>query len=175
MSNRDIGQRVSTPEELLAHASKMERSAAIRYAELADQMEVHNNPELAEFLREMSRIEWGHVNDIDQLSGGINTEGASTKDRWSVLSGGEAPDYGDMHYLSQPHHVLKLALDFEITNAKYYSEVAQKTEDTELQELAKRLQAEEEHHVAELESWLVRYPEPDPDWDEDMDAPVCQE
>lgn len=175
MSNRDIGQQIATPEELLAYANKIERAAAIRYAELADQMEVHNNQELAEFLREMSRIEWGHVNDIDQLSGGIKTEGASTKDRWSTLSAGEAPDYGDMHYLSQPHHVLKLALEFEITNAKYYSEVAQKSDDTKLQELAKRLQAEEEHHVAELEEWLVRYPEPEPGWDEDMDAPICQE
>ena len=38
-------------EELLAHAHRMEAEASERYAELADQMEVHNNDEVATLCR----------------------------------------------------------------------------------------------------------------------------
>ena len=38
-----------TREWLLAHAMAIETEAVDRYEELADQMEVHNNPEVAAF------------------------------------------------------------------------------------------------------------------------------
>ena len=43
---------INTLDELLAHAHELEREAVERYEELADQMEVHNQPELAKLFAE---------------------------------------------------------------------------------------------------------------------------
>jgi len=52
--------------ELLAHAKAMESEALERYLELAEQMEVHHNPEVAELFRKMARVERKHVEKILQ-------------------------------------------------------------------------------------------------------------
>ena len=44
-------------EELLAYSLAIEQEAAERYAELADQMEVHNNHEVAELFHKLAVIE----------------------------------------------------------------------------------------------------------------------
>ena len=175
MSTTGATQSIRTVEELLAYADAIERDAALRYKALADQMEMHNNQELADFLREMSRIEWGHVNDIEKISENMDLQSHQIKRCWVGLSGGEAPDFNDMHYQQQPYHVIKMALKFERDNTEFYSNLAKTVDNAVLGELAARLQAEEEQHVSELEKWLSRYPEPEPGWDEDMDPPVALE
>mgnify|MGYP001429021879 FL=1 len=57
--------------EFLAHAGAMEREATERYEELASQMEVHNNPEVAELFAKMAEIEKKHVDKIDARSSGV--------------------------------------------------------------------------------------------------------
>ena len=50
--------------EFLARAWAMEVEAAERYAMLADAMEEHNNPEVAELFRKLARIEQLHADGI---------------------------------------------------------------------------------------------------------------
>ena len=56
-------------EELLSHAHRMEAEASERYAELADQMEVHNNDEVAALFRKLSEIEGKHIAQVYYVKG----------------------------------------------------------------------------------------------------------
>lgn len=60
---------INTLDELLAHAHELEREAVERYEDLADQMEVHNQPELAELFHKMAAIEQQHVDKVESLAG----------------------------------------------------------------------------------------------------------
>ena len=53
----------------MVHAYAMEAEAAERYAEFADSMEVHNNREVAELFRKLSRIEQRHADQILEQMG----------------------------------------------------------------------------------------------------------
>src|SRR5512134_4189528 len=50
--------------EFLARAWAMEVEAVERYSTLADAMEEHNNPEVAELFRKLARIEQLHADGI---------------------------------------------------------------------------------------------------------------
>jgi len=174
MKETDTNLSIKTVSQLLLHADRLERDAALQYAALADQMETHNNQELADFFLEMSKIEWEHVSDISKISGEMNLQSIEAHRRWVGLSSGEAPEFGDMHYLQQPYHAIQAALKAEKENVKFYSDVAENADSAELRELAVKLLAEERQHVCELEKWLGRYLEPEPGWDHDMDPPVAE-
>jgi len=165
--------KIDNLEDLLRYARKFERDAALRYSELADQMEVFNNPELANLFRKMAVIEQMHVDDVSALCGELGVEEEDiAKTRWVGLETSEAPDYSEIHYQALPAHMIRLAMGFEQKNAEFYANLAKGTSNDKVREAAKRLQAEEEMHLRELETWLKRYPESDPDWDYDMDPPM---
>jgi hypothetical protein len=55
-SSTGEGKVIATLEDLLAHARDMEAEAAERYDDLADQMEVHNNHEVARLFRKLAEM-----------------------------------------------------------------------------------------------------------------------
>lgn len=170
MTTRDHND-IRTLEELLQHAQRIERDAALRYAALAEQMDVHNNPELAAVFRKMAVLEQMHVDDIDGLCRELDIPAERVASRWKGLEAGEAPDFTELHYLARPWHMLKLAMKYEKQNADFYGRLSRSAEIRVVREVAARLQKEEIQHLAELEKWIGRYPEPDADWDQDMDPP----
>lgn len=159
-------------EDLLAYARTMERAAAERYAELADVMATHNNREVSELFRRLSEIERLHVQNVDELSRELSVSGEavllSAGDR---LRGVEIPEFGDVHYMQSPHQVLKLAQQSEQSALDFYLQLAESAKDTAVRAAALRLAAEEESHLRELDGWLSRYPESEPDWAGDLDPP----
>jgi rubrerythrin len=170
--SKNVPKNIRSVEELLKHAHQLERDAALRYAALADQMDVHNNPELAAMFRKMSVLEQMHVDDISGICKELDMPEGVTRSRWLGLEGGEAPDFADMHYQIQPWHMLKLAMKFEKQNADFYADVASTTDVPVLRDVAARLAKEENLHLTELEKWIRRYPEPESDWDFDFDKPA---
>ncbi len=58
----------ATLEEFMLHALAMERDAIERYTDFADQMETHNNGEVAAMFRTMAGYETKHAQEImDQM------------------------------------------------------------------------------------------------------------
>ena len=55
---------VASAAELLAHAHKIEADAAEHYGLLAEQMETHNNPEVAKLFRKLEWVEGLHADKI---------------------------------------------------------------------------------------------------------------
>lgn len=160
--------------DLLARAYTIEREAEHRYADLADQMEVHNNPELAALFRKMAAIEAEHAEQIKARAGD------RALPHISPLAGDwpEAPESigpEDMHYLMTPHHALKLALAGEQQAAVFFEEMARIAGDAPTRALAEELAGEERQHVKMAEEMLARYPEPEDGWDDDPDPPMLQE
>lgn len=160
--------------EFLAHAITLEQEAAVRFDELADMLEVHNNHQgVVELFRKMAHFSRLHLADAKARAEGMDLPRlAPWEFKWP---GDESPESGsieDAHYMMHPHHALKLALESEKQGHAFYAALAEKSAHPEVRELAEEFTEEEAEHVATLEEWLTRHPEPEPGWADDMDPPV---
>ena len=169
---------ITSRETLLAHAMAIEAEAVDRFEALADQMEVHNNPEVAAFFRKMAEIEGKHVANVEQLRGDAVLPHVAPWDlAWGEDESPEGPLHNDaVHYLMTPHHAIELAIQSERRAADFFAMVSNDERTPgDVRELAAKLAAEEVEHIRLLGQWLARYPEPAADWHEDPDPPMLQE
>ena len=163
-------------DELLAYSLAIEREAAERYAELADQMEVHNNHEVAELFHKLAAIEGKHIANVEALGEGRTLPPISIWELpWDDAESPEALAHDDVHYLMTPYHALSIALMGERHAVAFFSRMAKDAEDEEVRQMASRLRDEEQEHVALMEEWLERYPKPEDGWDDDPDPPAAHE
>ncbi len=165
-----------TVEQMLARAFAIEREAQARYADLADQMLVHNNQELAELFGKLAEIEGKHATKIKQRAAGAELPYISPLAyRWPGTEAPENVDISVAHYLMTPHHALKMALAGEQRAVDYFEDMAKVAADGDAKVLAEEFVEEEREHVALVKAWLAKYPEPPAGWDEDDDPPMLQE
>jgi rubrerythrin len=162
-------QTVQAPRslaELMAQAYALEREAVERYGELADVLATHNNQEVAALFRRLASQEAMHANEI------LRTMGWTQPPRPPGLPDApEAPSYEETHYLMHPWHALRIALQAEQRAHDFFAALAQRCESEDLRTAALQLQADEGEHIALLQSWLQRVPEPPAGWDDDPDPP----
>ena len=155
----------------LAHSIALENEAAERYAELADMMEVHNNPDVAVLFRQMSEFSRQHAQSVEDRA--VNFQPLpqlkSWEYRWNAPVPPEVGDITGTHYLMAPYHALEFALANEKRGHEYYSRMASDSDDDDVIRLASEFAEEERDHVQELEQWLARTPRPAQGWDEDPD------
>jgi len=170
-------QVIGTTEELLAYSLALEEEAVERFNELADQMEVHNNYEVADLFYKLAEIEGKHVDNVKRAS-----EGKQLPDllAWEFdwIDGGEPPEGGsleDAHYLMSPWHAIELAKQGEQRAVAFFKHVAGSTTDNEVKKMARELVAEEQEHVELLEQWQERFSKPEDGWDDDLDPPTLLE
>jgi rubrerythrin len=170
--NRSIG----STEELLAYSLALETEAVERFNDLADQMEVHHNFEVADLFRKLAKIEGLHIENVNRASAGKELPVMSA---WEFeWDGGESPEGGameDAHYLMETWHAIELAMQGEKRAVAFFRHVADTTTDESVLKMALELQEEEEEHVALLQQWQARFPKPDDSWAEDFDPPTVSE
>lgn len=164
--------------DLLAYALAMENEAVERYQQLADQMEVHHNADVAQFFRRMAEIEGRHVAQLDQAAADqtlphiapweFDWEGAESPESVEV-------DAEGLHYLATPHHAIRLALAAEQRAVAFYERVAAAARGGAVKQLAERFAGEEREHVRLLSERLAATPEPERDWHHDPDPPTAHE
>jgi rubrerythrin len=160
-----------TVQEFMGYAWAMEVEAAERYAELADQMDIHHNAEVAALFAKLALIEARHRDQIAAQMGWTRPPD-SVSFRWGTPEGPETADYGDLHYLMQPHHALTLALHNEQRAADFFERFAAAKLPAQVRAAAAAMAAEERGHVQLIREWLSKYPKPEPGWDEDPDPPA---
>jgi rubrerythrin len=167
---------IGSSEELLAYSLALETEAVDRFNDLADQMEIHNNYEVADLFRKLAKIEGLHIDNVNRASAG--------KELPSLLAwefewdGGESPEGGSMeeaHYLMKPWHAIELAMRGENRAVAFFRHVAETATDADVLKMALELVEEEKEHVALLQQWQERYPKPDEGWDDDLDPPTMLE
>jgi rubrerythrin len=139
--------------ELFALASAMEQEAANRYAELADDMQLKNKPELAAVFTQLAAEERDHVDSVA---------------RWSQSRTGKAPDPALVRWdgpetfdreveteirtsrLITPYRALSMAVRNEERAFAFWSYAAAFAKDPEIKKAAEAMASEELGHVAAL-------------------------
>ncbi|HRQ55847.1 MAG TPA: ferritin family protein [Azoarcus taiwanensis] len=175
---QEEGKPIESVEQLLAHALAMETEAVERYNELADQMEVHNNPDVAQLFRKLAEIEQLHVHNVTELSEGVELPHIAPWDyAWETPESPESPSPSarEVHYLMQPYHAIALALKHERLGVEFYEKLASQSDREDVRKLASELRETEVEHVSLLEKWLARFEAPAKGWNEDPDPPLLQE
>lgn len=167
---------INSVADLLAHAKAIEEEAMDRYRELATQMEIHHNQDVADLFRKMADIESLHVQKIIDRAGATDLPQIAPWDyQWLDEEAPEAIAPTDVHYLMTPHHALKLALRAEKSSFDFFSRVVESTAPGAVQDLARELKEEEHEHIQLMEAWLAKVPEPHAEWDHDPDPPNIME
>lgn len=160
--------------EFFAQALAIEIEASERYELLADQMDVHNNREIAAIFRKMAAIEAHHRDVIEKRAGKALVDGKPAKFSWIGPSGPEAIDFEDVHYLMTPHQALQLARINEERAARYFEEIAATAQDPDVCAFAREMADDERRHVVWVNEWIARFgAEESPA--EDPDPPIYQE
>ncbi len=167
---------IGSTEELLAYSLAIEKEAVERFTDLADQMEIHFNYDVADLFRKLAVIEGLHIENVSKASEGKELpELLAWEFEWA---GGESPEGGameDAHYLMHPWHAIELARQGEKRAVAFFRHVAETSSDEKVVAMALELVVEEEEHVELLEKWQKRFPKPEEGWDDDLDPPMIQE
>ena len=172
MSGASEIQPVSSSAQLYAIAYEIEADAVERYKLLAEQMQTHNNEELARIFLDLARAEGLHADEIRRLAGNLGVE--STRGpigSWRTESP-ESADLAAAHYLMTPRDALQMALAGEERALAFYTGLASAATDPAVKKLAEDFVEEELEHVELCRRLLRRYPLPTgvtPD--ADLDAP----
>jgi len=156
----------------LAHALALENDAAERYAELADSLAVHNNPEVAELFRTLGTYSRKHYQEVAAIADGVGPipRLAPWEFSWATDEPPETSAFADTNYLMTPRDALELALKAEQQGYDYYAKAAAQASDPEVRRLATHFAAEEAEHVETVTDWLARFPAA-PKRTEDLDPP----
>jgi rubrerythrin len=159
--------------EFMSQAYAMEVDAAQRYTDFADQMEVHNNPEVAGLFRKLAEIEGKHAKSILAEMGWPAMPEPVYALQWATPEPPETAPVTELHYRMQPWHALEVALRAERRAVAFFEGIAQGAgTPPEVKKLAAEMAGEEREHVRLIEQWMLRVPRPEPDWSRDPDPPV---
>ena len=159
---------MSNYDDFMARAYAMELEAQERYAQFADQLETHNNPEVAQVFRKLAEIEALHAKTILKQMNWPSMPAMPAAYAWE----GEAPEtapFESAHYLMQPYHALEIALRCEQRAQAYFEQIARDADRQDVRKAAAELAEEEREHVELIRSWMQRVPQPTPEWDQDPD------
>lgn len=161
--------------EFMARAYAMELEAVERYAQFADQLDAHNNREVAELFRKLSAIEALHAKRILEEMGWPSLPVLTPAYAWEGPEAPETAPFESVHYLMQPYHALEIALACELQAQQYFEQIAAGSAPKPVLAAAAEMAAEEREHVALIRAWMKKVPPPAAGWDEDPDPPRANE
>jgi rubrerythrin len=140
----EVEVNVPGEADFMARAWAMELEAVERYSTLADAMEEHNNREVAELFRKLSRIEQLHADQILEEHLGkrppVLPPGGM---RWDAGEGPETADPGELHYRMQPYHALQIALAAEQRACEFFAKIARNAVQAAVRKAAREMADEE--------------------------------
>lgn len=175
MSEASDIEPVGSSAQLYAIAYEIEADAVERYKLLADQMQTHNNDELARIFLDLARAEGLHADEIRRLAGDLGVESKRGPiGSWRTESP-ESADLNAAHYLMTPRDALQMALAAEERALAFYTGLASAAIDPAVKKLAEDLVEEELEHVELCHRLLRRYPLPSVTPDDDPDPPLASD
>lgn len=159
--------------DLLDLAIMAEEEAAERYAEFADQMELHHNMPASRLFRGIHERELEHLGRLRDERRGRSDRPAAVQPL-HFFDPVEAPSYERAHYKMTPRQILEVALEAERNAAAFYGSLVKNLRDDEARAVARACREEEIRHVEQVEEELRKLPPTSPTWEEDHDEPVPQ-
>jgi len=171
-----LSERMTDLDTFLAYSVALEEEAAERHDELADMMDVHNNPEVAETFRKLAHYSRLHAQEIRDRSQGSDLPKIAPWDfGWETVEGPETADISDMNYLMDTVRALRVAMGNEQRAHDFYRAISEESPDPEVCAVAGEFADEEQEHLALLKKWLAKLPEPNNDQPFDPDPPHMPE
>jgi hypothetical protein len=157
-----LPERIPDLETFLAYSIALEEEAAERHDELADVLEVHNNPEVGGVFRKLAEYSRLHAGEVRELSLGRKLPRIAPWDfGWENLEGPETIEPGDVDYLITTRRALQVAMNNERSAHDFYQALAEAGATEEIRRTATEFAEEELEHLELLREWLARIPEED--------------
>jgi rubrerythrin len=157
--------------DFMARAYTMELEANERYTQFADQLDSHNNREVAQMFRKLAAVEALHAKRILEEMGWPSMPALPPAFAWDTAEAPETAPFDAVHYLMQPWHALEIALQCELQAQKYFEGIVASKAPARVRKAAAEMADEEREHVQLIRDWMKRVPKPAPGWDEDPDPP----
>jgi len=171
-----LAKKISDLDTFLTYSVALEEEAAERHDELADMMDVHNNPEVAETFRKLAHYSRLHAQEIRDHSKGHNLPVIAPWDfGWESMEGPETADISDVSYLMTTAQALKIAMGNEQRAHDFYFEISKDSPNANVRALAAEFADEEKEHLVLLEKWLENHPESSEEFAFDPDPPHMPE
>jgi rubrerythrin len=155
----------------MSRAYAMELEAVERYAQFAEQLDAHNNREVAALFRKLSEVETLHAKRILEEMRWPSMPALPPAFAWEGPEGPETAPYDAVHYLMQPWHALEIALRCEQHAQQYFEGIAASEAPQRVRDAAAEMAGEEREHVRLICEWMKKVPRPAAGWDEDPDPP----
>ena len=171
-----LASKMTDLPTFLAYSVVMEEEAADRHDELADVMEVHNNPDVAATFRKLAGYSRLHAQEIREHA--VTHELPKIAPWDFEWEGGEPPETADsdeVHYLMNRAQALRLAMENEQRAHDFYAEIAREAPNEAVRELAAEFAEEEKGHLELLKAWIEKVPESEDDAPFDPDPPHMPE
>lgn len=152
--NRDILNNLSL---FLAHSLTLEQESAQRLREFADTMSHHHQPALARLFLELAEYSDLHAQEVQAICSAHQLpELKPWEYHWPAEEPPETCDYGRARYDMQPRQALRLMLEQEMNAEKFYADIAEHANDSEVARFATEFAEEERQHAHMLEQRLTR-------------------
>lgn len=175
MNDPQVGD-IASMSEFLAHALELELESAERYRELAESMEVHNNPEVAALFRELAAEGEQHAQQVKQLGSGHELPKIAPWDfKWTSPEGPESLAMSDANYLMNRQQALQFSLSNESRARDFYRQVASMSTDADVRRIAAEMATTEDEHVNMLRQWIAQDVDTQQSILEDLDPPNTPE
>ena len=169
-------ETIEDVETFLALAYLLEIESSDRYTELADNMHVHNDPEIEQLFRKLAKYSGKHALEIIEHAEGMVLPNVASWDfEWQSPEGPETTAFEFIEYQITPEKVLQLALHNEIRGHDFYASIAKKSPTLEIRKLAADFRDEESEHVQLLEKWILELQHSSGDTRDDLDPPNMPE
>ena len=160
----------------LAYSTELEQEARERYTELAENLAMHNNHEVAAFFERMADEARDHLADVTLLTEGEALPALKAWEfDWPEAEPPETASYEAVHYRMSLREALLLALANEHAAAGFYRAYGARSEDSRVRQLAAEFADEESSHAQVLEAMLENLPEVSAVQREEDDPPVIPE
>jgi len=171
-----LSEQMTDLDTFLAYSVALEEEAAERHDELADMMEVHNNPEVAETFRKLAHYSRLHAQEIRDRSRGSDLPRIAPWDfGWETMEGPETADIGAVNYLMNTARALNIAMGNEQRAHDFYFAISEDSPDPEVRAVAAEFADEEKEHLGLLGKWLAKLPAADDATPFDPDPPHMPE
>lgn len=151
------GTEISTVEEFLGYAAKVEQDAALHFDELAVVMESCGNQEVAQLFHQLADFSRLHLQEVKARAGSLDLTKNIPEDY--VWPDHATPERTDL-WAGDPSlsrlDGLKAALQGERRGYEFYCAVAATSKSHGVKAMAKEFVQEESEHVRILEAWITR-------------------
>jgi rubrerythrin len=159
-------QSIHSVEEFLAHALAIEREAAERYREFEAYFRDRGEEVLAGLCGNLARLEEEHFQLLLRQSRDRELPAIEAgRYQWLESGAPEAAARELFYRITNPRHLLEIALHGERQAQRFFEWVALTTPDAAVGALAREMAGEEEEHVAWVEQALAYTPSTLIDWE----------